>query len=61
MELSKKSIVLGRPQASADYNYPEEEKRTRAKSRNSGLSIRYRSWWKQGNIKMAVSEDHTSY
>jgi len=21
-------------------------------------SIRYRSWWKQGNIKMAVSEDH---
>ena len=23
-------------------------------------SVRYRSWWKQGNIKMAVSEDHAS-
>ena len=25
-----------------------------------GQSVRYRSWWKQGNIKMAVSEDHAS-
>ena len=23
-------------------------------------SVRYRTWWKQGNIKMAVSEDHAS-
>jgi len=30
--------------------------------RNKGVyceqSVQYRSWWKQGNIKMAVSEDH---
>jgi len=25
-----------------------------------GQSVRYRSWWKQGNIKMAVSENHAS-
>jgi len=25
-----------------------------------GQSVRYRSWWKQGNIKMAVSEDRAS-
>jgi len=25
-----------------------------------GQSVRYRSWWKQGNIKMAVSDDYAS-
>jgi len=23
-----------------------------------GQSVRYKSWWKQGNIKLAVSEEH---
>jgi len=32
-------------------------KRTGAKRRHI---VRYRSWWKQGNVKMAVSEDHAS-
>jgi len=26
-----------------------------------GQSVRYRLWWKQGNIKIAVSEDHASF
>ena len=30
------------------------------KKEHRGQSVRYRSWWKQGNIKMAVSEDHAS-
>ena len=30
------------------------------KKAHCGQSVRYRSWWKQGNIKMAVSEDHAS-
>jgi len=30
------------------------------KKAHRGRSVRYRSWWKQGNIKMAVSEDHAS-
>ena len=30
------------------------------KKAHRGQSVRYRSWWKQGNIKMAVSEDHAS-
>ena len=30
------------------------------KKAHRGRSVRYRSWWKQGNIKMAVSEDHSS-
>jgi len=28
------------------------------KKAHRGQSVRYRSWRKQGNIKMAVSEDH---
>ena len=30
------------------------------KNAHRGQSVRYRSWWKQGNIKMAASEDHAS-
>jgi len=30
------------------------------KKAHRGQSVRHRSWWKQDNIKMAVSEDHAS-
>jgi len=30
------------------------------KMAHRGQSVRYRSLWKQGDIKMAMSEDHTS-
>ena len=49
------------------FNYNEtkskEEKNKKNGSKNKALrgqSVRYRSCWKQGNIKMAMSEDHAS-
>ena len=49
------------------FNYDEtrskEEKNKKngsQKKAHCGQSVRYSSWWKQGNIKMAVSEDLTS-
>jgi len=30
------------------------------KKAHRGHSVPYRSWWKQGNIEIAVSEDHAS-
>jgi len=38
----------------------KNEKNRSKKKAHRGQSIRYRSWWKQGNIKMAVSEHHAS-
>jgi len=36
----------------------EEQKDRELKVYKSRQSVQYRSWWKQGNIKMTVSEDH---
>ena len=59
-ELSRKEIF-------SSYSYDEtkskEEKNKKngsKKNAHCGQSVRYRSWWKQGNIKMAVREDHAS-
>ena len=48
-------------------NYDETESKEEKNKKNGskkkahrGQSVRYRSWWKQGNIKMAVSEDYAS-
>jgi len=46
-----------------DETKSKEEKNKKngsKKKAHRGHSVRYRSWWKQGNIKMAVSEDHAS-
>ena len=46
-----------------DETKSKEEKNKKngsKKNAHRGQSIRYRSWWKQGNIKMAVSQDHAS-
>ena len=34
----------------------EQEKQ----GKKAGKSVRYRSWWKHGNIKMAASENHAT-
>jgi len=38
----------------------KNKKKGSKKKAHQGQSVRYMSWWKQGNIKMAMSEDHTS-
>ena len=46
-----------------DETKSKEEKNKKngsKKKAHRGQSVRYRSCWKQGNIKMAVSEDHAS-
>jgi len=46
-----------------DETKSKEEKNKKngsKKKAHHGQSVRYRSWWKQGNIKRAVSEDHAS-
>jgi len=49
------------------FNYDETKLKEKKNKKNGskkkahrGQSVRYRSWWKQGNIKMALSEDHAS-
>ena len=57
-ELSGKEIF-----SNYDETKSKEEKNKKnwsKKKAHLGQSVRYRSWWKQGNIKMAVSEDHAS-
>jgi len=57
-ELSGKEIF-----SNYDETKSKEEKNKKSGSKKKahrGQSVQYRSWWKQGNIKMAVSEDHAS-
>ena len=57
-ELSGKEIF-----SNYDETKLEEEKNKKngsKKKAHRGQSVQYRSWWEQGNIKMAVSEDHAS-
>jgi len=57
-ELSGKAIF-----SNSDDTKSKEEKNKKNCSKQKahrGQSVQYRSWWKQGNIKMAVSEDHAS-
>ena len=49
------------------FNYDETKSKEDNNKKNGSQkkahcrqSVRYGLWWKQGNIKMAVSEDHTS-
>ena len=51
-----------------EFFFMMKRNRERGKGKNNGSkqnehrrqSVRNRSWWEQGNIKMAVSEDHAS-
>jgi len=62
LELSRKEIF-----SNYDETKSKEEKNKKIGNKKKahrgpirGQSVRYRSWWKQGNIKMAVREDHAS-
>ena len=49
--------------SNCDETKSKEEKNKKKGSKNKahrGQSVRYRSWCKQGNFKVAVSEDHVS-
>ena len=57
-ELSEKEIF---------FKYDETKSKNKKNKKNGsqkkahcGQSVQYRSWWKQGNIKMAQSEDHAA-
>jgi len=57
-ELSGKEIF-----SKYDETKSKEEKNKKngsKKKAHRGQSVRYRSWWKQGNIKMAVRKNHAS-
>jgi len=49
--------------SNCDETKSKEEKNQKngsKKKAHCGQTIRYKSWWKHGNIRMAMSEDHTS-
>jgi len=55
-ELSGKEIF-----SNYDESKKEKNKKNGSKKKaHRGQSVQYRLWWKQGDIKMAVSEDHAS-
>jgi len=57
-ELSEKEIFFNYDETKSKE---EKNKKNRSKKKaHRGQGVRYRSWWKQGNIKMAVSEDQAS-
>jgi len=57
-ELSGKEIFSNYDETKSKEE--KDKKNGSKKKTHRGQSVRYRSWWKQGNIKMAVSEDHAS-
>jgi len=58
-ELSGKEIFSNYDETKAKEE--KNQKKGSKKKAHRGQSVRYRSWWKQGNIKMAMSEDHASF
>ena len=57
-ELSGKEIFSNHDETKSKE---QKNKKNRSKKKaHCGQSVRYRSLWKQGNIKMATSEDHAS-
>jgi len=57
-ELSRKEIF-----SNCDKTKSKEEKNKKngsKKKAHRGQSVRYRSWWKQANIKMSMGENHAS-
>jgi len=56
-ELSGKEIFSNYDETKSEQ---EKNKKIGSKSECTSQCVQYRSWWKQDNIKMAVSEDHAS-
>jgi len=59
-ELSGKEIFSNYDETNLKSKEGKNKKNGGKKKAHRGQSVRYRSWWKQDNIKMAVSEDHAS-
>jgi len=57
-ELSGKEIFSNYDETKSKKE--KNKKNGSKKKAHRGQSVRYRSWWKQDNIKMAVSADHAS-
>jgi len=57
-ELSRKEIFSNHDETKSKE--VKTKKNEGKKKAHRGQSARYRSWWKQGTISMAVSEDHVS-
>jgi len=60
-----RSFELGWKEIFSNYDETkskEEKNKKNGSKKNAhlGQSVRYRSWWTQGNVKIAVSEDHAS-
>jgi len=60
-ELSGKEIFFNYDDNDETKSKEEKNKKKGSqKKAHRGQSVRYRSCWKQGNIRMAMSEDHAS-
>ena len=59
-ELSGKEILSDYDETKSPPSEEKNKKNGSKKKAHRGQSVQYRSWWEQGNIKMAVSEDHAS-
>jgi len=57
-ELSGKEIFFNYDETKSQEK--KNEKNGSKKKAHREQSVRYRSWWKQGNIERAVTEDHAS-
>ena len=55
-----RSFELSGKEIFSNFDEIEKKKNGSKKKAHRGQSVRYRSWWKPGNIKMAVSENHAS-
>jgi len=62
-----RSFELRGKEIFSQANYDETKSKKESNKKNGskkkahrGQSVRYRSWWKKGNIKMVVSEDYAS-
>ena len=55
-----RSFELSGKEIFSNFDEIEKKKNGSKKKAHRGQSVRCRSWCKQGNIKMAVSEDHAS-
>ena len=58
-----RSFELSGKEIFSNYDETKEEKNKKNGSKKKvqrEQSVRYRSWWNQGNIKMAVSENYAS-
>jgi len=55
-----KSIEKKSSQTAASKSNPKQERRKIRKEAKVRQSVRWKAWWRQGNIKCSVSEEYAS-